>query len=374
MSSNQVYALSFHDGYRCRHSGACCTADWDVPVELSVYRSLEEAVEAGRLRPPPPAAHLDPFLVEPDLPDEAAAMLERTEGGACVFLDPASRLCIVHRDLGEPALPATCRHFPRVAVRDVRGTFITLSHYCPTAAGMLFRDDVPVSVVPAPLAFPPGDYDGLVVEPDELPPLLTPATLTDPDGYTAWELHMVARCADVDRRPESVLATLVRDAAMLGRWRPGGEPLARAVTGLPPSFEDAAAHAALDASLRFHADAMAAVPDDLRPEPDEAGLEEAFAGWVAPAWRAFHAPMNRYLAAKAFASWTAYQGRGVATIVRGVEAALALVRVEAARRCRDARRPLDRELLLEAFRRADFTLNHLATGEELAEGWASAER
>src|SRR6187549_2295659 len=82
---------------------------------------------------------------------------------------------------------------------------------------------------------------------------------------------------------------------------------------------------------------------------------------------------NCYLAAKAFASWTAYQGRGVATIVRGIEAAVALVRVEAARRCRDAGKPLDADLLLEAFRSADFTLNHLAVGEDLAENWSRIE-
>ena len=78
-----------------------------------------------------------------------------------------------------------------------------------------------------------------------------------------------------------------------------------------------------------------------------------------------------YVAAKAFASWTAYQGRGVATIVRGLEAALALVRVEAARQCRDAGAPLDAERLKEAFRQADFLLNHLAVGEELAEAWSA---
>lgn len=374
MSSNQVYALSFHDGYRCRHSGACCTADWDVPVELPVFRSLQEAVAAGRLRPPPPSAHLDPFIVDDDLPDEAAAMLERTDDGACVFLEPGSRLCVVHRDLGEPELPATCRHFPRVAVRDVRGTFITLSHFCPTAAGMLFRDDVPVTVVAAPQAFPPADYEGLVVGADELPPLLAPATLMDPAGYSAWELHMVTRCADVARRPESVLATLARDATLLRRWKPGGESLVAAVRGLPAAFEESPAPAALGESLGFHAEAMAAVPDDLRPEPDEGGLETAFTRWVVPAWPRFHGPVNRYLASKAFASWTAYQGRGVATIVRGLEVALALVRVEGARQCRDAGRPLDRDLLLAAFRRADFTLNHLAVGEELAEGWAALEQ
>jgi hypothetical protein len=65
-------------------------------------------------------------------------------------------------------------------------------------------------------------------------------------------------------------------------------------------------------------------------------------------------------------SWTAYQGRGFLTIVRGLDAALALVRVEAARQCRDAARPLDAGLLREAFREADFLLNHLAAGDELA--------
>ncbi len=374
MSSNQVYALSFHDGYRCRHSGACCTADWDVPVELPVYRSLLEAVTARRLRPSPGAAHLDPFILEPDLPEDAAAMLKRTDEGACVFLDGSSRLCIVHRDLGEPALPATCRHFPRVAVRDVRGTFVSLSHFCPTAAGMLFRDDVPVGIVASPAAFPPADYEGLVVGADELPPLLSPSVLMDPEGYSAWELHMVARCAAVERSPESVLATLVRDAALLRRWRPGGPSLTQAVAGLPSAFEDAAPHETLDVSLRFYAGAIEAVPDDMRPPPDEEGLEAAFADLVAPAWGRFHAPTNRYLAAKAFASWTAYQGRGVATIVRGLEAALALVRVEAARECRDAGRQLDRDLMLDAFRQADFTLNHQATGEGLAEQWAPAEQ
>ena len=67
------------------------------------------------------------------------------------------------------------------------------------------------------------------------------------------------------------------------------------------------------------------------------------------------------------------QGRGVSTIVRGLEAALAIVRVESTRLCRDAGRDLDAELLRDAFRCADFILNHLAVGEDLAEAWSSAE-
>ena len=55
------------------------------------------------------------------------------------------------------------------------------------------------------------------------------------------------------------------------------------------------------------------------------------ARFVAPVWHLWSAPLRRYLAAKAFASWTAYQGHGLLTIVRGLDAAAGLVRVEAAR-------------------------------------------
>jgi Fe-S-cluster containining protein len=373
MSSTDVFALSIHADYRCRHSGACCSADWDVPVELPVYRTLKTAFDAGRLQPQVYARDLAPFIVEPDLPDDAAAMLERTGAGECVFLDHGTKLCIVHRDLGEPSLPATCRYFPRLAVRDNRGTFITLSHFCPTAASMLFRDDCPLAITSGPHVFPPGDYEGLVVTDDDLPPLLTPSMLMDGPGYSAWERHMVMRCADRDLSPESVVATLERDARQLRAWRPGRVSLAGAVGELPSPPEHAETPRALDRTVDLYAQVMQAVPDDLRPLPDEEGLELAFAERVRPAWSQFFVPLNRYIAAKAFASWTAYQGRGVASIVRGLEAALAVVRIESARQCRNAQRPLDTTLLRDAFRSADFVLNHLAVGEDLASAWSAAE-
>jgi Fe-S-cluster containining protein len=373
MSSRDVFALSIHADYRCRHSGACCSTDWDVPIELPIYRTLKEAVEGGRIETEAAARHLAPFVVEPDLPDGAAAIFERTAAGQCVFLDRGTSLCIVHRDMGETALPATCRHFPRLAVRDGRGTFITLSHFCPTAASMLFRDDCPVEIVQHPRAFPPGDYEGLVVTDTDLPPLLTPTMLMDEPGYTAWERHMVTRCADLARSPEAVLATLLRDARALSTWKPDGVTLADAVRRLPIDMENAEAQDNLTSSLSMYADAMTAVPDQWRPEPDEDQLDDAFAVSVMSVWARFHAPLNRYLAAKAFASWTAYQGRGVMSIVRGLECALALVRVESARQCRDAGRRLDAALLREAFRHADFILNHLAVGEELAAAWSKAD-
>jgi hypothetical protein len=372
MGSRNVFALGFHADYRCRHSGACCTADWDVPVELPVYRSLSDALVGDRLRVAPTAGATYPFIVEPDLPDGTAAMLDRDEHGRCVFYETSGRLCIVHRDLGEPYLPTTCRHFPRVSVQDRRGTFVSLSHFCPTAASMLFSDGV-VEIVEEPPAFPATDYDGLIVTADDLPPLLHPRVLMDLDGYSAWERHMVGRCADVQERPESILATLMRDADLLRRWRPGTLTLSEAVWELPHDAIDAQPEQSLAPSLHLRDEVIAAVPDDLKPASDEEGLEEAWARYVRAESDAYRAPINRFLAAKAFASWTAYQGRGVKTIVRGLEAALALVRIEAARQCRDAARPLDRELLLEGFRQADFALNHLAVGEDLATAWSAVE-
>ena len=367
--SSPVYSLSIHADYKCRHSGACCTADWDVPVELPVYRSLDERLRSGSLRVAPTAEPLRPFIVEPDLPEGAAAMLERTDRGECVFFERSSHLCVVHRDAGESALPATCRHFPRLAVADSRGTFVTLSHFCPTAASMLFREDVVLEIVAGPAAFPPADYDGLTVTPDDLPPLLSPSMLMDAPGYDAWEQHMVRRCA-ADHPPESVLATLASDASRLTNWRPGAGTLADFVRNLPEAFVSVPTPESLEGSLRRYDEVVTAIPDDLKPPPDRDGLDAAYTAYARPVWHTFRQPINRYLAAKAFASWTAYQANGVAAIVRGLEAALALVRIEASRQCRDACRALDRGLLLEAFRSADFALNHLAVGEDLADAWS----
>ena len=371
---DRVYALSIHADYRCQQSGVCCSSDWDVPVEVSVYQRLDSALVSGSLRP---AADAEgggaPLIVEDDLPDDAGAMLARTTGGECVFYHSGSRLCVVHRDLGEERLPSTCRHFPRLAVRDRRGTFISLTHYCPTAAAMLFRDDVPIEIVEAPRAFPPGDYEGFLVGPDAWPPLLHAQMLMDDAAYGAWERHMVSRCADEILSPEGVVATLQRDATVLRRYTPGAGSLIDAVAALPADAVAAPVHEALGPSLALFADVMRAVPDDFKKEPDEDRLVDLYLVAVAPAWTQWDKPLKRYLAAKAFASWTAYQGRGLLTVVRGLEVALATVRVEAARQCRDQGRRLDAELLKEAFRQADFALNHLAAGDELARIWSRVE-
>jgi Fe-S-cluster containining protein len=368
-----VFALSIHADYKCRQSGICCTADWDVPVEVPLFRTLTDAITAGHLSPAAVAEEGHPtFLVEPGLPDGAGAMVGRTSSGSCVFFHSRSGLCVIHRDLGAPQMPSTCRHFPRLAVRDQRGTFISLTHYCPTAASMLFRDDVSLEIVENPAAFPPAEYEGLMVDPEAWPPLLHPRMLMDLESYTAWERHMVARCA-LEMSPESVIGTLYRDARILRTYRPGEHSLITAVEQLPLGSVDTPGELSLEPSLALHAEVMRAVPEDVRPDSDDAGLEEAFIRLVVPEWAAWHAPLRMFLAGKAFANWTAYQGRGVLSIVRGLEAALAFVRMEASRECRNAGRPLDAELLKQAFRGTDFVLNHLAIGEDLAAGWSKVE-
>lgn len=374
MTGAPVYALTIHADYQCHRSGVCCTSDWDVPVELPLYRSLQQAMDAGRLSPiTRPLENEDVLQTGTDLPDDAAAMVARTGTGDCVFYHRGSGLCVIHRDMGEDQLPLTCRYFPRLAVRDPRGTFITLTHYCPTAAAMLFRDDCPIDIVEGPPAFPAGDYEGLVITSEDWPPLLHPSMLMDNDGYDAWERHMVARCAGPRVSPETVVATLARDARVLRRYTPGNGSIAQAVAALPIDFVRCSSDTDLSESLTRFSEAIAAVPDDMKPVPDEHALHESYAAFVRPEWLRWRAALNRYLAAKAFASWTAYQGRGVLSIVRGLESAIAVVRVEAARACRNARRSLTCDLLLEAFRSADFLLNHLAAGDALADAWSRVE-
>ena len=95
-----VFALTIHADYRCRHAGACCTSDWDVPVEVPLHRTLQDAIAHGRLLTPAVSHDGGPALVvDDDLDDGVGAMVARTATGDCVFYHRQSGLCVVHRDL-----------------------------------------------------------------------------------------------------------------------------------------------------------------------------------------------------------------------------------------------------------------------------------
>jgi hypothetical protein len=48
--SSPVFALSIHADYACRHSGACCSAGWTIPVEPHGRPLLEPVMTATVLR------------------------------------------------------------------------------------------------------------------------------------------------------------------------------------------------------------------------------------------------------------------------------------------------------------------------------------
>ena len=128
--SGEALCLRLHADYLCQHAGACCTAGWAIPIEKRAYQQVR--VHFGGQEPRRLFADGGP------LPESAAAVLSVQPSGACVFFEPdRGNLCAVHRELGVPSLPSACRHFPRIVLHDARGTFISLSHFCPTAAGLL---------------------------------------------------------------------------------------------------------------------------------------------------------------------------------------------------------------------------------------------
>src|SRR5262249_61024764 len=105
------------------------------------------AVAGGRLPAQPVGA--GPLA---GLPPRSRVVLRVSPAGECVFHEP--RACAVHARLGEQALPSACRHFPRVVTLTPLGVSVTLSHYCPTAAGLLFRDEPPLALVDEPTPVP----------------------------------------------------------------------------------------------------------------------------------------------------------------------------------------------------------------------------
>jgi len=423
----RVRALSIHADYRCRDTGACCSSGWDIPVEPEAEEGIRKALLAGTLRlfergerraPGPSIEHA--FRPVSGLPHGARAILARDVGGRCVFLETAGdrSRCAVHRRLGEGALPSVCRQFPRVVALTPLGVSVTLSHYCPTAADLLFavtprssvppgpegpagppapagsspRQDPLLQVVGDPPAFPPSwPWEGLDAR-DALPPLLRPDVLMTWTSLDRWERFAVDVLADEDRTPEAALDVLAAAAEEARQWtRARGEfegyfagalegALSGRHGGTRPAFQGALRNGsrhprdpARRGSRGWHLLADC-VPDRALLPPAPEGLEAADSRWVAPAWPALGRPIRFWLATKAFASWLVLHGEGLRTAVLGLRLALGVLRAEAARGCAEAGRALDAELLKEAVRRADLLLVHLADPEALARRLGRRER
>jgi hypothetical protein len=364
-----VFALSIHAGYACRSSGACCTSGWEIAVEPAV----EDGIRRSGLFPE--ERHLVP---RGGLPEGARSVLAVDPHGRCLFHEPEG-LCGLHRRLGHGALPISCRQFPRVALLTPNGVSVSLSHYCPTAAAMLF-DRRPLAIVrdPAGLGGEEEDYEGLDAR-EALPPLLRPDALLGWDAHALFERHAVDVLGQGGLTAEQALQMLGTTAEAVRRWSAADgllfDHLRRTIESAgpvpaPPSFdfEDAAA---------LRREAAAAVPEGVSLPPalrEVEALAEADARLVAPGWTDFAEPVRRYLAARAFAGWCALQGEGLRTTVLSLWLALGVLRVEAARACAAAAQPLDADRLREAVRSADLLLLHLVAPLPLARRLSRAER
>jgi hypothetical protein len=242
------------------------------------------------------------------IPFEDGTIAGRSTDGACVFLDGRSTLCSIHRDGGAQALPVTCRMFPRVVLHDARGTFISLSHFCPTAASLLFAPTGGVEIVEAPAALADvGDLDGLDAC-HVWPPLLRPGVLMDLDSYAAWEASALRTLTRGGGPPRDALAALEDATSRVTSWTPGSGELR---------------------------DAVRAAFDALGPgAPADPGGDRA--------------AVKRWLAARLFGAWIAYQGDGLAATTAYLRSCL---------------ETFEREIdvdgsALEAIRRSDLRILH----------------
>lgn len=292
--------LSFHAAYRCRQTGACCRAGWTIPFAADERQGVQ-------------ALHL------------AAGSLITTAGGStvaarhpdgtCTFLKEESRNCAIHEAGGQAALPVSCRMFPRIVLQDGRGTLISLSHFCPTAAALLFEESAgswaPAGIVDAPPALTDvGPLDGLDAR-DVWPPLVRPGVMMDLESYAAWERLGVELLTREGVAPDTSLDALASATARITPWSPGGaQPLEHVVR-----------------------DAFGTLP----PPPTVA-------------LQARDRAVKRWLAARLFGNWIAYQGDGLHAIVEYLQKCLTRFTTELAR---DGS-------ALEAIRRSDLRILHTA--------------
>jgi Fe-S-cluster containining protein len=294
--------LSFHAAYKCRQSGVCCSAGWKIPFDAAELQTVSAlSLAAGTIQ----RTSLG-----------GSAVLER---GRCTFLQQDAGdtcACEIHRVGGHAALPLTCRMFPRIVLHDTRGTFISLSHFCPTAVSLLFEEGPPAAIVDAPPNLQGSDpLDGLNAR-EVWPPLLRPGLMMDLDSYATYERLAVALLTREGMPVRSALAALQTVTTAITSWAPASErPLEHAVL-------DAFAHIAPATAV------------------------------LAP----FEPAVKRWLAARLFGTWIAYQGNGLQTIVRYLRASFDVFQVELARDGKPR----------EAIRRADHLIVHESSSQQLA--------
>lgn len=312
------------------------------------------------------------FLSSGGREPQGAWTVARDEHNDCVFFErEAGRLCVIHRDAGVEALPHACRHFPRQVLHDSRGTFISLSHFCPTAARMLLAPgSLAIVAARPPLRLSP-PVEGLDAS-GALPPLLRPGLLCDPAGYQAWERAGIATFARDDLTSRECVELIAGATEAVRLWEPGRESLAERVG---TAFEDACP--VKDSDLDAHERAMKTVAAlsvgrtaDYSPVDR---FEECWDRHIAAHFAAYERPMRNYLAARLFANWIAYQGRGLRSVVEWLRVCDAVLRQALLTRVLVSGSPPGPEDFVEAVRAADLLLLHVIDSAAFATCVAALE-
>ena len=316
------------------------------------------------------------------LPEGAAAVLTPLADGACPAFDRAGgNLCAVQRRLGHerpacgvPALP------PRDAARAgcVR---VTLSHFCPTAAWMLFRPDVARLDIVADAAgiADRREHEGFDAR-HTIPPLLRPGVATDAGDVPAPGSGI----SSARWTPDGLTA---EDALARGRTRRGGAP--RVDAGPDHARRPCRArhcrgrradgpgrrgwHMPTARRSRLFRRRPLRCPRTRAARVRRTAPRPRTARGSSPRWARLPRP-SALPGCAAFGAWSAYLGEGLRTQVAMLAVALAAVRVEAAREAAAHARPLDEPLLHAAIRSADLLLHHLSDTAVLVEASAPVEQ
>jgi len=191
------------------------------------------------------------------------------------------------------------------------------------------------------------------------------------EAHARWEAHVVETLAREDLDAVRAVTLLAARAEAARRWTPRRGPFDAHLERSLAETESPSDEPGLDGDECAEAWRLVAscVPPGhpLPSPPDPGPREDRGARDAARRFGRHDSAVRRWLAARAFASWLALQGEGLRTTVGGLRLALGVLGAEVWRgRGPEEPPPLDQATLLEAFRRADLLLVHLADPMALA--------
>lgn len=298
-----VRALSFHSTYRCQNTGVCCSSGWEIAVEEEVEVRLTSLLAIGaRDLPNGPNG----FRRMADPPTGCRSSLATVGAArACWFRDEPGQACAIHRAYGEAVLPSACRQFPRVCVLEPDGVSVSLSHYCPTAAGLLFGGPTDFRLVTSTQAFPADwPFEGLDAR-EAYPPFLRPGVLLGFDGLRVLEEHAVAVLSRVP--VWTALKTIEAAVERARSWTADSAPIPELLAGYFELSEGGEPRVADPRPVL-----LASLTEGTRPRADLPDFRPGTARVSAHV----DAALRKYLAARLIAAWIAYQGDDIRSLTR----------------------------------------------------------